>query len=58
MSSTRHIQIIPYSYILLAILFLGLVLRIYDLGTESIWVDEGISIRIANEPLEASLNIL
>ena len=48
MSSTRHIQIIPYPYILLAILFLGLVLRIYDLGTESLWLDEGFSIRIAD----------
>ena len=36
------------SYILFAILFLGLFLRIYDLGTESIWLDEGISIRLAN----------
>ncbi|MFX0202078.1 MAG: glycosyltransferase family 39 protein [Candidatus Hodarchaeota archaeon] len=34
--------------ILLAILFLGLFLRIYDLGNESIWVDEGISIRLAH----------
>lgn len=36
---------------LLAILFLGLFLRIYDLGTESIWVDEGISILLANSNL-------
>lgn len=36
------------SYILLAILFLGLFLRIYDLGTESLWGDEGFSILIAN----------
>ncbi len=33
---------------LLAILFMGLFLRIYDLENESIWLDEGHSIRWAN----------
>jgi len=36
------------SYILLAILVIGLFLRICDLGTESIWFDEGFSISVAN----------
>lgn len=31
------------NYILLIILFLGLILRIYNLGTEGFWVDEGFS---------------
>ena len=33
--------------VLIAILLLGLLLRIHDLATESLWLDEGISIRIA-----------
>lgn len=34
--------------LLLGILFIGLFLRVYDLGNESIWLDEGYSIRYAN----------
>jgi hypothetical protein len=34
--------------LIIAILFTGLFLRIYDLGKESIWLDEGFSIRVAN----------
>lgn len=37
--------------ILLTILFLGLFLRIYDLGNESIWLDEAVSIGWANSNL-------
>ena len=33
---------------LLVILLIGIVFRIYDLGNESIWVDEGFSIRLAS----------
>ena len=32
---------------LLSILFVGFLLRIYDLGTESIWYDEGCSLNFA-----------
>jgi len=39
--------------LLLTILFLGLFLRIYDLGTESIWLDEGFSIGLANSSILA-----
>ena len=39
---------IHQTFILLLILCIGLLLRIYDLGTESIWVDEGYSIRLSN----------
>ena len=34
--------------LLLAILFMGLFLRVYDLGSESLWLDEGCSINCAN----------
>lgn len=34
--------------VLLAILSLGLFLRIYDLSNESLWLDEGYSIKVAN----------
>lgn len=34
--------------LILAILFIGLFLRVYNLGNESIWLDEGFSIRVAN----------
>ena len=33
--------------IILSILLLALFLRIYDLGSESLWIDEGFSIRVA-----------
>ena len=33
--------------ILLMILLLGLILRVYDLGNESLWLDEGFSIKFA-----------
>lgn len=35
-------------FILLVILLIGIVLRIYDLGNESIWIDEGYSIKMAS----------
>lgn len=38
-------------WILLAILLLGLFLRIYHLGNESIWLDEAVSIKWANSNL-------
>ena len=34
--------------LILAILFVGLFFRIYGLGNESIWLDEGFSIRLSN----------
>jgi 4-amino-4-deoxy-L-arabinose transferase-like glycosyltransferase len=34
-----------------AILVLALALRVYDLGGESVWIDEGFSIRVAQLPL-------
>ena len=34
--------------VLLAILSIGLFLRIYDLGGESIWLDESASVRFAS----------
>lgn len=36
-----------HTIILLAVLLLGLFLRLYDLGGESIWVDEGFSVRVS-----------
>ena len=36
---------------LLAILFMGLFLRIHDLGTKSIWLDEAISVGLAKSTL-------
>ncbi len=41
-----------HTILILAILFLGLILRIYNLGGESLWLDEGISIT------RAKLNLL
>lgn len=40
-------------FILLAILCLGLFLRIYDLGGESMWLDESVSLRLAHKGLSA-----
>jgi uncharacterized membrane protein len=40
-------KLIRDNFILWAILFIALFLRIYDLGTESIWLDEGYTIRMA-----------
>lgn len=37
-----------YGLILLLILFLGLLLRVFDLSGESLWLDEGYSIRVAH----------
>ena len=39
--------LITNNYLLLLIFLAGLVLRIYDLGTESIWFDEAVSIMIS-----------
>jgi uncharacterized membrane protein len=40
-------------WVLLAILGLGLFLRIYDLAGESLWLDEVVSIRLAHEGVSA-----
>ena len=40
-------------YLLLAILCLGLFLRIYDLAGESMWLDESISLRLAHKGFSA-----
>jgi len=48
LSSKRGININGKLIILLAILLMGLFLRIYDLSNESLWLDEGFSIRFAN----------
>lgn len=37
--------------VLIAIVAAGLALRLFDLGGESLWLDEGIAIRIASMPL-------
>jgi mannosyltransferase len=42
---------IKNNYILITILFLGLILRIYNLGTESFWCDEGFSSMISRSSL-------
>lgn len=44
MNLPKHTIII----VLLAILLLGFLLRVYDLDTESIWLDEGISIKLSS----------
>ena len=43
--------------LLLGILFIGLFLRVYDLGNESIWLDEGFSIRFANLNLSQIISL-
>ena len=43
--------------LLLGILFIGLFLRVYDLGNESIWLDEGCSIRFANLNLSQIISV-
>lgn len=45
------------SILLLGILFIGLFLRVYDLGNESIWLDEGFSIRYANLNLSQIISL-
>src|SRR3989338_6308787 len=42
---------LPIKLILSGVLLVGLFLRIYDLGGESLWTDEGISIRVSNSDL-------
>ncbi len=39
-----------FAWFFLAILFLALFLRVYDLGQESIWIDEGFALDNANRP--------
>lgn len=52
------VRIRSYSLFLPLILLLGLLLRGYDVGGESIWLDEAVSIRQANLPfLEMLANI-
>lgn len=48
LSSKRGININNKLIILLAILLIGLFLRVYDLANESIWLDEAASISFAN----------
>ena len=36
------------SFTIIIIIFAGLILRLYDLGGESIWVDEGHAIYVAS----------
>ena len=48
LSSKRGINIDNKSKILIAILLIGLFLRVYDLANESMWGDEAFSIYIAN----------
>lgn len=43
-------QIKPHALGLLLILFLGALLRIYRLGSGSIWTDEGICLHVASQP--------
>lgn len=42
-----YISLIRQNYLIFLIFMLGLILRIYDLGFESIWYDEAISISVA-----------
>jgi Predicted membrane protein len=44
----KHIKSIPSELVLSVILLLGLFLRIYHLGKESIWIDETYSIQLAD----------
>ena len=39
--------VLKNNYLLLLIFLAGLALRIYDLGTESIWFDEAVSIMVS-----------
>ncbi len=41
------LALLKNNYLLLLIFFAGLVLRIYDLGTESVWYDEAVSIMVS-----------
>ncbi|HKA25514.1 MAG TPA: hypothetical protein VKF80_11090, partial [Candidatus Eisenbacteria bacterium] len=41
--------------LLMAIVAAALVLRLCDLGGESLWLDEGVAIRIASLPLQGTI---
>jgi len=45
-----------YLFFLAAIVILGLFLRLHGLGSESLWLDEGTSVRLAREPFQEILN--
>lgn len=47
MPEGRLLHILKDNYLLLLIVLLGLALRIYDLGGESLWFDEAMSVRVA-----------
>ena len=44
MHNKSVISLVQYNYLLVFIVLTGIVLRIYNLGAESIWYDESISI--------------
>jgi mannosyltransferase len=46
-----------YLWFMVAILLAGAFLRIYDLGTESIWVDEGFAIRAAKLSVSQGIDL-
>lgn len=47
MSERKLLHILRDNYLLLFIVLLGLALRIYDLGGESVWFDEAVSIDVS-----------
>lgn len=47
MTEGRLLDILKENYLLLLIVLLGLALRIYDLGGESVWFDEAVSIDVS-----------
>lgn len=59
MQNHHSLKYIEDNYLLLLIILLGAVLRIYDLGGESIWLDEAYTIEISKQnPVEIIKDIL
>lgn len=59
MPNYHSLKFIEENYLLLLIILLGAILRIYDLGSESIWLDEAYTIEISKHgPVEIIKEIL
>ncbi|MFA5374632.1 MAG: glycosyltransferase family 39 protein [Dehalococcoidia bacterium] len=58
MISTRLSRLDPYILVLIFLTIFGFVLRIYDLGQQSLWYDEGYSINAALAMLDKGAPIL
>ena len=47
-AASQNYKLTRHHFVLFTILLLGLFLRVYNLSSESIWLDEGVSIRLAH----------